>query len=1367
MSPRNPTTRPVDDPPATPCVRFFDMEVEPMRLAKLTVCGFKSFADKTEIIFDQPITGIVGPNGCGKSNVVDAIKWVLGEQSAKSLRGGAMMDVIFNGSSARKPSGMASVTLHFENPINKETSNRTLNVDADMVAVTRQLYRDGSSEYLINRKRARLRDIRELFMDTGVGTDAYSIIEQGKVDVMLQANANERRQIFEEAAGISKFKARKKEALRKLDRTDSNLTISRQRLEDTEKRLRSVKIAATKAKNYQSYADRLREVQLQYSLADYHRLQTTLVEVMENYIQAQADRDVASRKLEEHQQAIETAQVDVQAIAAEQKRIEHERLNKNSEMQQAQQRASMSQNTLDDLRRQIQRDTQRLEELAKRATDLEAEHQQQISKVAELEQAQKTASAKLEEAQKTHRDLQHKLNEKRSGLEDEKAGIVSMMRRSSQLNNEINSLEAFSRNLVNTRAKLDERAANISQELEQLLSTRDEANSKLDMAKKLISEETAKVEQLKQQSEQLGGRQKELTRKLASAKEDRSGLTSRRNVLQEMQDKQEGLADPVKAILARKASHKSGDKVHTFSFVRGVLAEMIETDVQHASLVEAALGDFQQALVIDCMSDLTTDNEAISALAGRVTFLAVDQFGAPITHRNIQTHGLSSVMDLIAFPATVSPLIWRLLGRTLIADDLAHAKQLRQALPTGYRFVTRNGEVLEADGRVLAGPMGTKLGGMISRRSELAQLHEQIAKLDEVISADQQQLAEVDDRAVHIERISSELRKAISEANTVRIQLSSKLDSLNTQIARLEKEQPALAAETQQIHNQLKDAQEKKEGRTEEARKLEADSKAREDAVAELTRGIKEIEQQVEQAREALTTIRVEAGRYGEQLAASQRQVRQLEIARQDVKRQHDLLAQQHEQHQSRIGDLETTIAQSTEQVTKAKAVMVELDAALEAIKIRATEAREKLKLVQVEVDAVRSTVLKFEKQIHELEIAKREVEVKIDGVTQRTLDQLELDVREAYRAALNQWEEDKLKAAQELEAQQVGSNRLKQLEEEVQAQEAHDDAFEEEGVQAKADEQPLVSDPFVIDWKTIEEEIKDLRGKIGRLGNVNMDAIAELEELEGRHDNLAQQVQDIEDAKEDLIKLIDEINDKSRSRFEQIFNEIRENFAGQSGMFRKIFGGGKADIFMVPDENGNIDVLESGIDIVARPPGKELQSISLLSGGEKTMTAVALLMSIFQAKPSPFCVLDEVDAALDDANVERFTHVVKSFLDHSHFIIITHHKRTMAAADVLYGITMQERGVSKRVSVRFDQVSHDGNIDPQAIKDDKTPQASDDDDMTPIDDDTTQQDNEPTLAQQLASMRKGKDAIRVGSVGLEKADPSGDVVTQTVDVQS
>ncbi len=1246
-----------------------------MRLAKLTVCGFKSFADKTEIHFDQPVTGIVGPNGCGKSNVVDAIKWVLGEQSAKSLRGSAMMDVIFNGSSTRKPSGMASVTLTFENP-QDEDGRRKLGMDTDMVSVTRQLFRDGSSEYLVNTKRARLRDIRELFMDTGVGADAYSIIEQGKVDVMLQSNAQERRQIFEEAAGISKFKARKKESLRKLDRTEQNLTLSRQRLEDTERRLRSVKIAASKARHFQTYADRKRELELQYALADYHRLKEQLIDLTDQFEQAQADHAAALRQFDQQQQQIEDVQIQVGEIQAQQKKTEHERLSQQNLHQQAQQRQKFAQATLTDLQSQIERNHKRTEDLQVRIKQLQLEHDEQESQVKTLEESQAQADQKLTESQEAYRAHQHDLNEQRSELDDEKAGIVSMMRRTSQLQNEINSLEIFSQNLISTREKIDERAGHIAEELERMLTLRDDATAKLQEAVELIEAETQKVRQLQDQASQLGDRQKQLTEKLASARENRSGLISRRDLLQEMQDKQEGLADPVKAVLARK---ESSDEQGTFGFVRGVLAQMIETDVEHAHVVEAALGEHQQSLVVSSLWQLTDSPQgigAVAALGGRVTFLAIDAFGQPLSSQATAHNQHRSVMDLIQFPGEVAPLVWHLLGRTLIAKDLAHARQLRVTCPDGYRFVTEQGDVLEADGRTVAGPLATEAsgGGFISRRSELTQLHAQLKELDQTINADQQQLGEVDDRAAHIATISQELRQSISDANTVRIELSSRLDNLNDQIQQREREQPKLAAETEDIHLKLRTAAHKRQGHEEEARKLEADSTGREEAVEKIEARIAELETHVEDARETVTQLRVESSKLAEQLASAQRQVRQLKIAHQDIQRQYDILAEQRGQHQGRIEELEATAEKSQQEAFAATAAMDQLDGALENIQGRLTAASEQLKEQQAQLNQLKQTTEQAQQKYHQLEVRQREVDVKLQAVIQGATEQLELDVVMAYKQAIMDIED----AAEAAESTESTSD----------SEEVFEDATSE-----TAKQEAPTADLFDIDWQSVAAEIKELKGKISRLGNVNIDAIAELEQLEGTHDDLAQQVTDIEDAKNDLIQLIDEINEKSRSRFETIFNQIRENFAGQGGMFRRIFGGGKADLFLVPDENGEIDVLEAGIDIVARPPGKELQSISLLSGGEKTMTAVALLMSIFQAKPSPFCVLDEVDAALDDSNVERFTHVIKSFLDHSHFIIITHHKRTMQACDVLYGITMQERGVSKRVRVHFDDVRADGEI--------------------------------------------------------------------------
>ena len=434
------------------------MEVEAgMRLAKLSLVGFKSFADRTEIRFDAPVVGIVGPNGCGKSNIVDAIKWVLGEQSAKSLRGGAMMDVIFNGAATRKPSGMASVTLTFENLKNDE-GKRHLPIDLDEVAVTRQLFRDGVSEYLINGHRARLRDVRELFMDTGVGVDAYSVIEQGRVDAMLQSNAQERREIFEEAAGISRFKARKKEAVRKLERAEANLALVRQRLDDNERRLRSVKIQATRARNFQEYNVRLRELQLTHSLAAYHKLHEQLEELVEQLEQAEADRAVAARELAEREQALADFDIERQAVLKSQRSLEHDRSQAQSRRDQAQQKRQFAQSAQRDVEQQMQRDAARLDDLNKRFAQLETEEKQQGELAVKLDAQRQDMQKRLDAAQQEHRELQHKINAMRSEVDDQRNGVTQLLQKSSRLSNELHSLEAYRENLTSTRQRLSTRA---------------------------------------------------------------------------------------------------------------------------------------------------------------------------------------------------------------------------------------------------------------------------------------------------------------------------------------------------------------------------------------------------------------------------------------------------------------------------------------------------------------------------------------------------------------------------------------------------------------------------------------------------------------------------------------------------------------------------------------------------------------------------------------------------------------------------------------------------------------------------------------------------------------------------------------------
>ncbi|MEX0777630.1 MAG: chromosome segregation protein SMC [Phycisphaeraceae bacterium] len=1258
-----------------------------MRLAKVTLCGFKSFADKTDLAFDLPVTGIVGPNGCGKSNVVDAIKWVLGELSAKSLRGGAMMDMIFNGSATRKPSGMASVSLTFENP-HQPDGLRKLPVDTDTVSVTRQLFRDGSSEYLINKQRARLRDIRELFMDTGIGTDAYSIIEQGRVDVLLTSNPIERREIFEEAAGISRFKARKKEATRKIERIEQNLGLSRTRLDDIARRLRSVKIQAGRARTFQELTVRLRELRLSYALAEYHKLSMQLSALNDQLEQAEADRGVAARKLGDAEQAHADGQLERQAVLEQQKATEHERLEMQSQRDQAAQRVQFAQSTIADLKKQIQRDTQRLEELAQRAVQLDGELREQQQAAEALATSRDGANARLEEALAAYRDQQHQLNEKRSTLEDEKAGIISLMRRSAQLNNEIQSLGHFEKNLESTRERLDQRAAEVSGELERLYTGRDQAGEKLGQVKGIIDAQTAKQEELKAEHALLDANQRELTQRLSAAKEERSGLESRRALLQEMQDKQQGVADPVKAVLARRRVHEQeGDAVGgTFAFVRGLLAEMLETDPDHSSharTVETALGDYQQALVVDRLAEVCDSGsgaEAIKALAGRVTFLPVDQ--STVSSAAWETAlppGVVRVLDLVRYPAELAPLAWRLLGQTLLVQNLDAAMLLRAVLPAGCRFVTQNGELLEADGRIIAGPMVGVNGGLISRRSELARLRRQIDTLDVTIVADQSALAQLSDRASHLEKLTQDLRQSLYESNTARVELTSRLESLESQVAKLTREQPVLASEAEQVHRQLVDANQKRQTHEADARQLEQDSTARQQAVTGLETEIAELAKQVDAGRENVTAIRIDQGKIAEQLSAAQRQARQLEIAHADVQRQHKMLADQLSGHTGRIEDLEESAHQSRQQIEQAEHRLRELAVRCDLVKHRLEKVETQIAELQQELATQRKMVETADAAIHEQQIAKRELEVKLEGVCQRAAEQLELDVAAAYQKALDD-------AAFDAPADTT------RLAGDAQRPSESDDDSENPKSEIR-------NPKFEIDWPTVEQQIKEAKDKLDRLGNVNLDAIGEQDQLEVDHQKMAEQLLDIEQAKAELESLIHQLDQDSKSRFEVVFNQIRENFSGNNGLFRRIFGGGKADVFLLPDENGNIDVLESGIEIIAKPPGKEPQSISLLSGGEKTMTAVAILLSIFQAKPSPFCVLDEVDAALDEANVERFTNVVRSFLDHSHFIIITHHKRTMQVCDQLFGVTMQERGVSKRVAVKFDQVGKDGTIDQRAVE--------------------------------------------------------------------
>jgi chromosome segregation protein len=1266
-----------------------------MRLKKLILQGFKSFADRTEFVFDCPITGIVGPNGCGKSNVVDAFKWVLGEQSAKSLRGDAMLDVIFNGSGGRKPAGMAEVVLVFENP-RREDGTRLLALDTDDVAVGRRLFRDGSSEYQLNNQTSRLKDIRELFLDTGVGVDAYSVIEQGRVAALLEANPEERRLIFEEAAGISKFKQRKKEAQRKLEKVDQNLLRVNDIVEEVEKRLRSVKVQAGKARNFQEYQGRLNELRLTYALQEYHTHSTQLANLDKQREDAQFRLDDSAGDLARAQNELAEKREQHEALSQKRQRVEYELVQARAAMQSAQQRQHYAQQQLEQIAEGLagfERDRTGLEEKAAVVATALNEETASLSRLTEELDGHRHL---IDERQQAFRDGQLSLNNLNREIEQHKSAILELMRTLAQTNNALSSIDIERKNIAGQQARLAERRRVVVEEIERLEAQRAELQEKLEAARATIEQQQSQLDAKRGEAAQLGKQIAGLAEQLGSAKEHRSGLTSRQKLLTDLETKREGVSEGVKSVLRQR-----GEK---FAFIRGLVADVLRVDVEHARVIEAALDGRDQWLVTNDSVAAASAREALEGLEGRVNILCADELRllqSPTQARNVaylflapaeeplvvnEVHGLQThatydwnqhpqrvrmAADLVRFDVEDAAIAEHLLGRTVLVDSLADARELHEDGPRGWRYVTPAGEVLEADGTLRAGPL-TAAMGLLSRRSELEALALQLADVDQRIAHLTEQVSQGNTAAKTLEETINALRNAVYQANTEKVQLESSIAQNQDKQGALRREQPVLDRELAGFLDQIAGLAAREQKLAEERSAMEADQASRQEQVEQKAQLQAETAEHLRQWGEELTAIRVQLGQVQEKQLACQQHVQRLTGQKAELAQQIERVVSSAEALASRRDSVQCELEEAAEAERTLESRQKELAKQMETLAGRVDELAGHVRELTGRVEKLRETHAEIEQTLHALQLQMSEIKVRLETLVARTQEELQIDLPAKYA--------------------------------EVTAPPPPPADAAESADPAAAGYQPAE-----MDWDAVAAEIKDLREKINRLGNVNLDAIPELDELEQRSGFLSSQLTDLTNSKQQLEQLIEEINTESSQRFEQTFNIVREHF---QGMFRKVFGGGSADIFLeteiedkkAPKQLGpdgqtmlpvmkKLDVLEAGIEIIARPPGKKPVSISQLSGGEKAMTCIALLMSIFKSKPSPFCILDEVDAPLDEANNVRFGLIVQEFLATSQFIIITHHKRTMQIADVLYGVTMQEQGVSKRVAVKFDQVDSQGRI--------------------------------------------------------------------------
>jgi len=1191
-----------------------------MKLKKLILSGFKSFADRTEFEFDEGVSCVVGPNGCGKSNVVDAFKWVLGSQSAKSLRGSEMADVIFNGSATRHPCGMAEVTLVFDN------ASGTLQPEvkggngqgAAVVAVTRRLFRSGQSEYLINKTPCRLKDIKEMFMDTGVGIDAYSLIEQGRVEVFLQASQDERRAIFDEAAGISKYKARKKEALRKLDRVEQNLLRLNDILQEVEKRLRSIKYQAGKARNYQNYSQRLKELRSLYFLARYHGLTGVRGELTGRLDAATDALSAVTARIDQLEAARSTTEVEAVDLERAARDLQGRIASLGGQITTCEQRADMLAARTKELDEQIVGALARAEELEAKIDAAGVDRTQRADQLEALEQNESALDEQYKAAREAHAAGELALAQLEADLEDEKAGTIDLFRRTAQLHNEINGLGIRRENLHGQRDRLTHRAEDITQALRGTLTDRAEVEAKLGDVRAVLDESTRRLDEAREAAHLAHEGEQRLRSELSAAREDRSALAARAATLREMHSRHEGVGTGVRSVLEAKQSGR-------LRCIRGMLGDLLETDMNHAAIVEAALGGADQQLLADRFDSLAASADELNEVLGEaatVEVLCLDRL-APMGQdfrADCCDGAVGRVIDHVCFPPELGPLMWRLLGSTLIVGSLADAAAAASRAPAGFRFVTRAGEVLEPDGRVRFGA-GNRATGIISRRSELAELEARGQAIGERIEQLEDRCRSARGQVQHLDELQQGLRTAIYEANTERVECDSRLAQLDEQIAELKREQPVVAGDLENLAAEIEQTVRAEHEARRKADELETLNRQRQEHIEQIERRLGEARSRRGEIAERLTELKVSRAAADEKKRAARDALDGL--ARQIEAMQRDLDAErgQIELNRQRKASAAEGIEKARGEIDRLYEQQQQLSRDAGDVEESRAGLQEKLEQIREQLAEKRKAQADGAEKVNACKVELGEIDVRIENLITRAADEMGMDLLELCKG----YEHDEQR-----------------------------------------------------DWEAVEAEIKELRGKIERLGNVNLDAITEQEELEGRREFLAGQLADIEQSRRKLDELIRRINRESRELFEQTFAAVREHF---QTLFRKLFGGGKADIVLLEPDH----VLESGIEIIARPPGKELRSLSLLSGGEKTMTALSLLFSFFKCRPSPFCLLDEVDAALDETNTERFSRLVQEFVDASQFLIISHAKRTMSMANVLYGVTMQEPGVSKRMSVRFE----------------------------------------------------------------------------------
>lgn len=1182
-----------------------------MYLKELDIQGFKSFPEKVKLQFNRGITAVVGPNGSGKSNISDAVRWVVGEQKVKNLRGDKMEDVIFAGTAQRKPIGFAEVSITLDN------QDKKLPLDYSEITVKRTVFRSGESKYTINGTACRLKDIHELFMDTGVGRDGYSVIGQGKIDEILSNKSEDRRQLFEEAAGIAKYRSRREEALSKLDKERQNLVRVDDILNEIKLKLDPLKEQSDDAKKYLALRDKLKKNESDYFCFQDIKTEKEINAILQNKNTAEEDIKRNEDEIKSLEELKANLSLSIDSFNENMSEIQH----KIDSLKEAEQSGTNNSVLIEEQIRQLYRDIERTkseqDKNAEKTASLLNEKSINNTKLSSADIRLKTLKNELETKNNKYKHYMTVLENSQKRLDDYKSEMIEKVRLTTEIKTAINQCELF---INQIEGKIDE----IEKKHSFSKSRIDAAKVHIQAVNKQIEEKQNEKKQTLNEIEKLKADVIDFENTLSEKNEIFRRNVSKLNeslskykILLEMKNDFDGFYKSVKAVLKEGRNGK-------LKGIHGAVGEVIKTDKKYENAIETALGSAVQNVI--------TDNEENAKNAiyylkkyslGRATFMPVSVIKGKSMdadkERLVNINGICGIADeLVSCEEKYGEIIRFLLGRTVIAEDMDSALKAASVCGRRYKIVTVFGDVINPGGTMTGGSSASKTSNIFGRNREISEL--------EVICAE-------------LKNQNGNYKKEIDEFNEKKITAQKGISEESVLIHKFELETESLAKELERTNEIIENEKGTSVNSDDEKRLLLKEKQENADSLKELREKLSASEKQIE-------TENQDMEKYSEELASGKdekeillEEIRKLQI-------EETSLAKENESFQSNIKRIDIEINECKK------------DSALKGENI--VSFKESIEEKEEEIESIKKKISETQTETEKLLSNKLEISEKIKEDSTK-ISECENDIRQKL-ATVSDIKNEVYRLETKLE--NIKSDRQRIIDNLW-------DEYEVTPVSAKRDFDSSVS------YEKLGSEIKTLKSTIKNIGYINVKSIDEYKEQFDRYNFMSKQRDDIKKAEEDLVKLTDELEELIRKQFSQQFKIISDNF---NIVFREMFGGGQAYLKL-----SDSDILESGIEIIAQPPGKNMQNMMLLSGGERALTAIAILFAILKMKPSPFCILDEIEAALDDSNVKRFADYLKSFSSETQFIVITHRKGTMEAADVLYGVTMQEKGISRVLSVNLE----------------------------------------------------------------------------------